>query len=323
MRRLILLLLAGCAGLFAAVALTGPAHGDLLPTLTLPTITAPPPPPLPPRPPLLPPAPPPPAVPPAPPLPGVRLPPSSIQPPGAASSPISGSGSATGSVPRTEAARRSALAGTVRVTRTRFSTHGPAARRGTVISFRLRSPGAVLLVVRSAAGSCEVLGRKRVSGSKGLNRVRFNGRVHGRPLAPGRYVIDVVVVRGKSHKRVGRVAVEIVRPGRHLTKAQRGAPVEFACADSATSHFLPAAVLDARTGGGAGSSASGHASKAGRGFRSAVLGVFKPPEIPGLVGSDENGVPAWLGLGVYIVLVAAFLMMLLYVARFLRGSWNP
>jgi len=192
-----------------------------------------------------------------------------------------------------------------------------------VISFRLKRAGAVLLVVRSADGACEVMGRRRVAGVRGLNRVRFTGRVHGRPLAPGRYVIDVVVVRGQSHKRVGRVAVEIVRPGRHLTKAQRGAPVVFACAASAISHLLPAAVLDGRTGGGDGRSASGHASKAGRGFRSAVLGVFKPPEIPGLVGSDENGVPAWLGLGVYIVLVAAFLMMLLYVARFLRGSWNP
>ena len=37
MRRLILLAFIGCAGLFAAVVLTGPAHGDLLPTLTLPT----------------------------------------------------------------------------------------------------------------------------------------------------------------------------------------------------------------------------------------------------------------------------------------------
>jgi hypothetical protein len=191
-----------------------------------------------------------------------------------------------------------------------------------VISFRLKRAGAVLLVVRSAHGACEVIGRRRVAGVRGLNRVRFTGRVHGRPLAPGRYVIDVVVVRGKSHKRVGRVAVEIVRPGRHLTKAQRGAPVEFACAASATSHFLPAAVLDARTGGGAGSSASGHPSKAGGGFRSAVLGVFKPPKIPGLAGSEDGGL-AWLGLGIYIVLVAALLTMLLYVSRFLRGSWNP
>ena len=97
----------------------------------------------------------------------------------------------------------------------------------------------------------------------GLNRIRFTGRVHGRPLAPGRYMIDVVVVQGKSHKRVGRVAVEIVRPGRRLTKAQRGAPVEVACAASASSPSLPAAAVDPRAGGGRG--AAGDAETAGGG----------------------------------------------------------
>ena len=70
-----------------------------------------------------------------------------------------------------------------------------------------------MLVVRSA-DACEVVGRRRVAGLKGLNRVRFAGRVHGRPLAPGRYLIDVVVVRGTSRKRIGRVPVESSAPAR-------------------------------------------------------------------------------------------------------------
>jgi hypothetical protein len=193
-----------------------------------------------------------------------------------------------------------------------------------VISFRLRRAGEVLLVVRSADGACEVMGRRRVAGVTGLNRVRFIGRVHGRPLAPGRYLIDVVVVRGKSHKRVGRVAVEIVRPGRRLTKAQRGAPVEVACAASASSPSLPAAAVDPRAGGGRG--AAGDTEKAGGGSsRGSVLrAIFKPPSIPSPLGGGEGGGGlAWLGLIIYLVLLGAFLTMLLYVARFLRGAWNP
>jgi len=187
-----------------------------------------------------------------------------------------------------------------------------------VISFRLRKAGKVLLVVRSGGGSCDVLGRRQVAGVRGLNRVRFMGRVHGRPLAPGQYIIDVVVVRGKSHKRVGRVAVEIVRPGSRLTKAQRVAPVGVFCAAPAGSTPLPAAVVDARSidrggNGGAGLSAAGlgaagEASNADDGSRGGVLGaISKPPRIPGFdEGTDGGGISfALIGLGLYLALIAA------------------
>ena len=182
----------------------------------------------------------------------------------------------------------------------------------------------MLLVVRSAAGSCEVLGRRRVAGVGGLNRVRFRGRVHGRVLAPGRYVIDVVVVRGKSSKRVGRVTVEVVRPSRRLTKAQRVAPLGAACAAPAGSASLPGAVVDPRSGQGGSGPSAGHPSKAGGVFHGGVLSaVFRAPRLPGLSGGDGGGGFAWFGLGVYLVLFAALLTMLVYVGRFLRGSWNP
>jgi hypothetical protein len=274
-------------------------------------------------------------LPPASGLPGAGSPPGTA-PGGAGGAPPAGSfgwptaGTAPGTAAETESARRSALAGSVRITRTRFSTHGPAANRGTVITFRLRRAGKVLLVVRSGASSCAVLGRRQVAGVRGLNRVRFMGRVHGRTLPPGQYMVDVVVVRGKRHKRVGRVSVEIVRPGRHLTRAQRVAPVATACAIVSVSPSLPAAVVGTRSvdrgGRGGGQGSAGNRSTAERVSRSGVLGaVFKAPRIPGLTGGDEGGGGglAWLGLGLYLVLFAAFLTVLLYVARFLRGSWNP
>ena len=236
-------------------------------------------------------------------------------------------GPTTGTAPLDREARRSALARNVRVTRTRFSTHGPAARRGTLISFRLSRPGKVLLVVRSGAGACEVVGRRQVAGTRGLNRVRFRGRIHGRPLAPGRYVIDVVVVRGKSSKRVGRVTVEIVRPGTRLTKAQRVAPVGAACAVPAGSASLPGAVVDPRSGHGRSGGAARRASLEGRRHlsRRRALGGLPSAKAsgPGWGRRGRGGGLAWFGLGVYLVLFAAFLTMLVYVGRFLRGSWNP
>ena len=37
-------------------------------------------------------------------------------------------------------------------------------------------------------------GRFAVRGRRGLNRVRFSGRIRGRPLAPGSYVLRAVAV---------------------------------------------------------------------------------------------------------------------------------
>jgi hypothetical protein len=90
-----------------------------------------------------------------------------------------------------------------------------------VIRFRLRKPGKVELVVRADSSACKIVGRKRVRGHAGRNRVPFNGRVNGRPLAAGKYTITVVVVRGGHRTQVGTLAVEIVSSGRRLTRAQQ------------------------------------------------------------------------------------------------------
>jgi hypothetical protein len=113
----------------------------------------------------------------------------------------------------------------VRVSRTRFSMRGPKAQRGTVIRFRLRKGGRVELVVRENSAPCSILGRKRVRGHEGMNRVRFDGRIRGKPLAAGRYTITVVVVRAGKRTSVGAIGVEVVPNGRRLTRGQRTAPV--------------------------------------------------------------------------------------------------
>jgi hypothetical protein len=210
----------------------------------------------------------------------------------------------------------------VRATRTRFSSRGPAAKRGTVLRFRLRKSGTIEIVVRGA--NCSVLGRKRVHAHRGLNRVRFTGRLHGRPLAPGRYSLGLVVIRGSSRKLLGAIGVEVVRPGLHLTKAQRSAPVGTACYASLTVFPpLPVPVVSTAApavgGGSSGDSSNpaGAVAVKAKSPRTGVLGVsLKPPHL--LV--TPGGAPEWLGVLLIVVFGLALVALVVYATRFIRGS---
>src|SRR4051812_49503750 len=142
------LALIGVAGFVAAVVLTGPATGDLLPTLpTLPSVpitlpTAPPPPPLPPAPPVAPP-PPLPVVPPPPPVAG----PAVVPPPPA---PTSGQA-------------RARHQGGAAVAATRQSRSG-------VVPVRLPSRGTLGFVLPSG---CELVGRPPVPARRGGHNARL------------------------------------------------------------------------------------------------------------------------------------------------------
>jgi hypothetical protein len=212
----------------------------------------------------------------------------------------------------------------VRATRTRFSTRGPKAQRGTVIRFRLRKPGKVELVVRADSSACKIVGRKRVRGHAGRNRVPFNGRVNGRPLAAGKYTITVVVVRGGHRTQVGTLAVEIVSSGRHLTRAQQTGPVTTSCfadASSSGSTSILAAFAVPFVDGSIGAGDSHARSKPK--LPPAALGAsFKPPKLPQPVTPGE-GTFGWAGALLYAALGIAGATLLVQVGRFLHGSWNP
>jgi lysophospholipase L1-like esterase len=61
---------------------------------------------------------------------------------------------------------------------------------GTVFSFRLAGPAKTTISIRStrAGGTHHRIGTLNIDGHAGLNKVAFNGHVHGRPLPPGRYL---------------------------------------------------------------------------------------------------------------------------------------
>ena len=80
---------------------------------------------------------------------------------------------------------------TVRVASSRewISRSGPAKRRQTILRFVLSKPAHVEFVLIRVAPDCRPVGRFRVKGHAGQNRVRFRGRIKGRALRPGTYVI--------------------------------------------------------------------------------------------------------------------------------------
>jgi hypothetical protein len=206
----------------------------------------------------------------------------------------------------------------VKASRTRFSTRGR--RPGTTINFRLHHPARVELVVIGPSPSCDVVGRKRVHGRPGKNSVRFTGRVHGRPLGPGRYAIDVVTIRGGTRKRIGRIAVEVVRPGRRLTRREQSAPVMLACSGPGTAfggQALPAVRISGTAPpafGVEGATAQSSAPKKA----SSDPGFLRPPR---LAPFDEGSLNlSWVILGLAAGLALAIAV---YVVRNLRDPGEP
>ena len=83
---------------------------------------------------------------------------------------------------------------------------------GAVVVFELPRAALLRVTVRRVFPSCKVMGSFRVRARAGVNRLRFSGRLRGRPLPPGTYrlllrvrgaradaaAVTIVVVRGKS-----------------------------------------------------------------------------------------------------------------------------
>jgi hypothetical protein len=201
-----------------------------LPPAPLPPAPVPPPPALPPVPlprPAVPPAPvAPPTLPPAPSLPAPAPVPSSPPPPSPAATTAPSEASIPGSEPATQlvVAGGASSAGPFVVTRSRGGrgerravrstrpTVRPEDKNGaTTIVFRLAKGAIVRFTVVRVYPTCERVGSFRVRAHGGVNRIKWRGRLHGRPLREGTYrllvrargarqdaaALTLVVVRGK------------------------------------------------------------------------------------------------------------------------------
>jgi hypothetical protein len=189
-------------------------------------------------------------------------------------------------------------------------------RRAARITFTLNRPGRVVFVVRGPAPSCEVAGRFSVRGDRGVNHVRFTGRVGRRNLPYGIYRVTART-RGGAPSRPVLVAV-----------GERRVTNGFACASGAPAD--PFAEILGTFGDGSGSTSAepreSAASVAGEKERdSGVLPAVSerlrrvPEALPELaVPGGSDGPSSLLGFGALIVLVLSGLALVLYFVRFLR-----
>ena len=97
------------------------------------------------------------------------------------------------------------------------SAHKGRPRRGARVRFRLNEPARVVFrVKRLRRGRRPRLLRGRLVrvGGSGVNRFRFNGRLRGRSLSPGRYVLTATPRGVGKPGRTRSAGFRIARPGR-------------------------------------------------------------------------------------------------------------
>ena len=218
------------------------------------------------------------------------------------------------------------------------------------LTFALPAAGRVFLVVRGPAPSCRIAGYIPVRGRKGANVVAFSGRVHGRRLEPGVYLISISPTR-RPVEGAPTEYVRVVSPKRSVplpdTARKPSCREALLLVDAGTTRVLraEAALAEAALAG----VAKGRAADAETARAVAVpasLPTVKPLTpapggeadgadeqeesagiLPGLdsIGDDaeESGLGSYAAVAALTVVAALLLAMLALVTRFLRGSWDP
>ena len=187
--------------------------------------------------------------------------------------------------------------------------------------FRLRAPATVVFTVVGPSPSCGVAGKKFVRGRRGMNRVRLNGRFGDHRLAPGTYVLIVTARRGKSHKRVGMISIQVVPPGSHVRRPG-SAPV-FRCTPPVAQTGIPGAGLFV--------SPPGENQGARSQSRSRPIPDSKPApghsgvlaEPPFHIGTGQGVVDMLLAVLLYGTLGLGGAVLMVYLVRFFRSSSSP
>lgn len=199
-----------------------------------------------------------------------------------------------------------------------------------MLAVKLAKTDRVFLIVRGPAPSCQIAGYIPLRGRKGLNKVAFAGRVYGRRLDPGVYLISVSPnrrlvaaapaehVRVVSPRRSLAVPDSIRKPSCSEALSLRADPVarilrSEAARSTATLAGAPmaAAVLPVQ-----GASASGDP------IGDSAAGLVADGGVLGVATADEGATPV-ATVAILTFVGALLLAMLALVTRFLRGSWNP
>jgi len=194
------------------------------------------------------------------------------------------------------------------------------------LAFSLPKAEPMFLIVRGPAPSCRIAGYIPVRGREGVNVVFFSGRVHGRRLEPGVYLISL-----STNRRLDPAAepeyVRVVSPRSSVPLPDRARKPSCDTAAAAASNSSSPIVL---------AEAQPKTPKPRPNASLAGTAVASPPNDAnddGASGVPESGVlgaatsdadeQPFVAIAVLTIVGALLLTMLALVARFLRGSWNP
>lgn len=195
----------------------------------------------------------------------------------------------------------------MRLSRDWIARKGPKRHRGTTLVFVLRRPALVEFVVVQVYPECRRVGRFRVRGEAGRNRVVFRGRVGRTVLAPGTYSIRAKAGR---HRVVDARFVVVSRRDRGEIASARSAN---ACSGAVAATAAASSFAGAAGGGSIGSKGPGAeqrsradpTARAGSRSTKGALGARFAREAVDQVASIPRWLFAVLGLAIVLLAVAA------------------
>jgi hypothetical protein len=192
------------------------------------------------------------------------------------------------------------------------------------ITFTVNRPGRVVFVVRGPAPSCQVAARFSIRADRGVNHVRFTGRVGRRDLPYGTYRITartrggapsrpVVVVVGERRGGNGFVCASASRASADPFAEILGIFAQGTGPTAIASEGSPAAQATSTAENGA-----KEKGESGSGVLPAVSERLRkvPEALPKLSGSDSPN--SIVGMGALLLLIVSGLALVLYVVRFFR-----
>lgn len=248
-------------------------------------------------------------------------------PPG--SSPVASSGSAptAGSAASASAAPRAAVRSRALEAR-RLKTRNRVSVR---LTFSLPRADRVFLIVRGPAPDCEIAGYIPVRGRKGINKVTFAGRVLGRLLEPGIYLISVSTSR-RLAPAAATEPVRVISPRRSVPLADSarkpscndaGGLATNTAARIALGGFVPViAAPTVRPAQPSRATTPQNGADADADDDAEASSFIPDAGILGVATGDAADEP-FVAFAVLTLLAALLFAMVTLVTRFIRGSWNP
>jgi hypothetical protein len=203
------------------------------------------------------------------------------------------------------------------------------------LEFTLPEAKRVFIIVRGPSPSCRIVGVIPFRGRQGENTAQFSGRIRGRALEPGVYLLTISPTRRlkagapteyarvASPRRTVPLPDQARKPACTMAQSLAADPtVRFLNRESAQSSAQPAVSPVGPQAPLRPPLAPSTPAVVPEGDDGGVAGAFPSPGEIGTAARD-SAPEAIATLAVLVVLGLLLFAMFGLVTRFMRGSWNP